>query len=68
MLVLLLLIGVLSVLVYFKVFKVNKYWEERSVPFVKPLPIFGNMISNVFQKKSFTDLILDMYNAYPSER
>ncbi|KAF2890529.1 hypothetical protein ILUMI_15644 [Ignelater luminosus] len=64
----LLLIGVLSVLFYFKVIKVNKYWEEKGVPYIKPLPIFGNMISNVFQRKSFTDLVHDMYKAYPNER
>lgn len=60
--------GILALLIYLILLKSSRYWEERGVPYIKPVPIFGNMFSTIFKIRSLTDLFNDIYNAYPNER
>ncbi|KAF2898585.1 hypothetical protein ILUMI_07590 [Ignelater luminosus] len=59
---------ILALLIYLVLLKPNRYWDEKGVPYVKPLPFFGNMFSNIFQLRSFTDMVNDLYKVYPDKR
>ncbi|KAF2899551.1 hypothetical protein ILUMI_06625, partial [Ignelater luminosus] len=65
---LIVLVSVLACLAYFYGIKPYKYWEKKGVPYVKPLPLFGNIASNILRTKSFCDLLLDIYHAHPNQR
>ncbi|KAF5291535.1 hypothetical protein FQR65_LT01848 [Abscondita terminalis] len=58
----------IALFLYFLLIKPLKYWKERNVPFVKPLPLFGNVIDNVFKRKSTSELSLELYRAFPNHR
>ncbi|KAF2880562.1 hypothetical protein ILUMI_25615 [Ignelater luminosus] len=62
------LIGILALLIYFKIVKPQKYWKEKGAACVKPWPIVGSMGSLVFNKKSYAELIQDIYNVFPEKR
>lgn len=62
------LIGILALLIYFKIIKPQKYWEERGATHIKPWPVVGNMGMLFFQKKSFAEQIQDIYNVFPDKR
>lgn len=38
------------------------YWDKKNVPFIKPLPFFGNMFDGITMKKSMGELFQDLYN------
>ncbi|KAF2900435.1 hypothetical protein ILUMI_05752 [Ignelater luminosus] len=62
------LTGILGLLIYFKIVKHQKYWEEKGVACVKPWPIVGSMGPLVFNKKSLAEIIQDIYNVFPEKR
>jgi len=37
------------------------YWRKRGVPYVKPLPLFGNMKDTVLSRKSMGENYRDIY-------
>ncbi|KAF4519367.1 hypothetical protein B566_EDAN011373 [Ephemera danica] len=37
------------------------HWARRNVPFVKPVPFFGNMGGTVFRRASFTEHLQSLY-------
>jgi len=37
------------------------YWRKRGVPYVKPLPLFGNMMDTVLSVKSMGENYRDIY-------
>ncbi|KAF2901229.1 hypothetical protein ILUMI_04957, partial [Ignelater luminosus] len=64
----LVVIGLLSVLVYYKILRLYKYWEQKGISFVKPVPFIGNMGTFLAQKQSFPHFLQDLYNAHPKQR
>ena len=46
----------------------HDYFKIRGVKYVKPLPLFGNMLPTVLRQKNFADIFVDIYTAYPSEK
>lgn len=38
------------------------YWKERKIPYVKPLPLFGNFKEQFLFKKNLGYILLDIYN------
>lgn len=58
--VLAVVLGVLTM--YHYAFRNLDYFRKRGVPYVPPVPLFGNMAANVFRKKTFTETVSDAYN------
>ncbi|CAH2229448.1 cytochrome P450 6B4-like [Pararge aegeria] len=61
-----LFIGVLY-FAYIFLFKNQDYWKNRNVPFVKPLPIFGNYKDYLLLKRHVTDVMHEMCQRFPNE-
>jgi hypothetical protein len=62
-----LLLVLLLVAVY--LYYVNKftYWKRRGVLTPKPIPLFGNFLMAMLQKRSPGQIVEDVYNAGPGE-
>lgn len=45
-----------------------KYWQQRGVKHDKPVPFFGNNYRNYLRQKSITELAVEMYWKYPTEK
>lgn len=59
----LVLVG-LIVLVYLWGTWTHKHFEKRNIPHGKPTPIFGSLAPFIFKRRSFADLMDDLYNAH----
>jgi len=49
------------ILLYLKLTRNHSYWRKRGVPYVKPLPLFGNMKDTVLSIKSMGENYRDIY-------
>ncbi|CAG2058750.1 unnamed protein product [Timema podura] len=38
------------------------YWEKRGVPYVKPLPVFGNVVDYIFLRNTSAESYVKIYN------
>ncbi|XP_065342834.1 uncharacterized protein LOC135941347 [Cloeon dipterum] len=56
------LIAATLILAYLYAVRNYDYWAKRGIPFIEPVPLFGNMIDAILQKKSFADLFAEQYN------
>lgn len=54
----------LVVLIYMKIYKPNQYWKERGVTHIKPYPIVGTMGSFVMRSMSTTDAAIQTYKQF----
>ncbi|XP_056636476.1 cytochrome P450 6j1-like [Diorhabda sublineata] len=54
-------IAALSILIH-KHLQVYTYWKDRGVPYVKPIPIFGNMYDVALFIKHVGEVIVQIYN------
>lgn len=59
---------VLLILFYFYAKKKSKYWEERNVKYIQPLPFIGNLWKSVLGLEPFAEALCDIYNKFPNER
>ncbi|XP_069357016.1 cytochrome P450 6B5-like [Maniola hyperantus] len=50
---------------YFLFFK--NYWKNRNVPFVKPLPFFGNYKDSLLLKKHRSEVMKEICQQFPNE-
>ncbi|XP_059470470.1 uncharacterized protein LOC132193665 [Neocloeon triangulifer] len=55
------LVGAALALIYAYAVRNNDYWARRGIPFIKPVPFFGNMASTVFKTRSFADVFCENY-------
>ncbi|XP_068622771.1 cytochrome P450 6a2-like [Battus philenor] len=46
----------------------HSYWAARRVPHARPLPLVGNNLPNFLMRKSITEVLVDVYRAYPGEK
>jgi hypothetical protein len=53
----LLLSGVLYL--YFK--RTHDYWRKRGVPYVEPLPLFGNLMDVLLVRKNLGEVYQELY-------
>ena len=44
------------------------FWARKGIPYLKPLPIFGNNFPLIFRKMNFNDFVSHVYNSYPNAR
>lgn len=54
----------LVILIYMKVYKPNQYWRESGVPHIKPYPIVGTMGSIIWRRTTITDATIQMYQKF----
>ncbi|CAH1395592.1 unnamed protein product [Nezara viridula] len=45
----------------------TKYWEKKGVKCIPAVPIFGNCLPMVLNKKNVSEIMEDIYNAFPDE-
>ncbi|KAK4874001.1 hypothetical protein RN001_013361 [Aquatica leii] len=62
------IIGVLSVLLYYKTIKPLSYWKKRGVVYKKSYPIVGTFGPVLFQRRAFFYYVIDLYREFSSER
>jgi hypothetical protein len=48
-------------LLYLYLTRTHDYWRKRGVPYVKPLPVFGNLKDAVLAKKTLGENYRDVY-------
>jgi cytochrome P450 family 9 len=64
-----LLLGIiLCALIYYKLIKPSRYWDEKGIPHVPSWPIIGNAGALLTKKKHFLDIAADIYKNFPNER
>ncbi|XP_045770963.1 cytochrome P450 6B5-like [Maniola jurtina] len=65
----LLLLFVIGVLYYshYILLKNRKYWKNRNIPYVKPLPIFGNYKDCLLVKKHINLVVQNLCQQFPDE-
>jgi hypothetical protein len=49
------------VLLYLYLTYTHSYWRKRGVPYVKPLPLFGNLKDVLLVRKMFGEVYRDLY-------
>ena len=49
------------VLLYLYLTQTHSYWRNRGVPYVKPLPLFGNLKDVVLVRKNMGEVFRDLY-------
>jgi cytochrome P450 family 9 len=64
----LLLGSILCALIYYKLIKPSRYWDEKGIPHVPSWPIIGNAGALLTKKKHFLDIAADIYKNFPNER
>ncbi|KAK4887308.1 hypothetical protein RN001_003579 [Aquatica leii] len=54
--------------IYYKFLKIKDYWLKKGVPYIKPLPLVGNMLASLLKRQTITNFIINTYNAFPTKR
>jgi cytochrome P450 family 6 len=49
------------ILLYMYLTRTHSYWRKRGVPYVKPLPLFGNLMDIMLVRKPFGMVFHDLY-------
>ena len=49
------------VLLYLYMTHTHSYWRKRGVPYVKPLPLFGNLKDVVLVRKTLGEVFRELY-------
>lgn len=57
-----LLAFVAGILGYYFLYKPWQYWKDKKIPYVKPLPIFGNGLGLFLRIKTMHQFVQDLYN------
>jgi hypothetical protein len=39
----------------------HNYWKKRGIPYVKPVPVFGNLLDTALAKKTLGENYRDLY-------
>ncbi|XP_043511450.1 cytochrome P450 9e2-like isoform X2 [Frieseomelitta varia] len=60
-------LAVLAVL-YYRVTRNFDFFEKREIPYVKPMPFFGNMWEVIIRRHSFPEVIGKIYNSNPESK
>jgi hypothetical protein len=49
------------ILLYLYLTSTHDYWRKRGVPYVKPLPLFGNLMDTMLARKPLGIVFQDLY-------
>ncbi|KAK5641518.1 hypothetical protein RI129_010065 [Pyrocoelia pectoralis] len=55
-------------LFYWSVVRYYKYWQNKKIPYIRPLYLFGNFAGTIFRIKSMKTIVEDAYDAFPNSR
>lgn len=61
---LIVLIPILGTLLYKYATRNFNYWKDRGIPYVKPLPLFGNILEVVTTRKQIGHFFADLYKEF----
>lgn len=48
---------------YYWSIRTYDFWRKRNVPYVKPVPLFGNMFRFLIRKDNYAEIVTKMYNS-----
>lgn len=60
--------AVLFAYAWYKLHKVYSYFKVRGIPYLKPVPYFGNMAAVLFRRRTFMDQVRMEYKQMEGER
>ncbi|EZA47525.1 Cytochrome P450 9e2 [Ooceraea biroi] len=65
-----LLLGILAICIcmYYFILSQMSYFDQRKVPYQRPVPLLGNMAPYIFRRISFVDNIHRLYNHFSNAR
>ncbi|KAF5295374.1 hypothetical protein FQR65_LT01566 [Abscondita terminalis] len=63
-----LIVVLLVTLLYFKLLKIYKYWDEKGIVYAKPKLFFGNMNPNIFRIGAMKDVVEGIYKEFSNHR
>lgn len=58
----------IAFLIHRYILKTMWYWRDEGVKYIPGYPLLGNFKDQIFKKKAFAEITLDLYNAMPNER
>ncbi|KAF2899550.1 hypothetical protein ILUMI_06624, partial [Ignelater luminosus] len=61
-------VALLALIYYMVGIKPYNYWKQKGVPYLKPLPVVGNLGPNVFGQLNISELMEIFYYSYPNAR
>ncbi|XP_073952755.1 cytochrome P450 6B2-like [Choristoneura fumiferana] len=53
---------------YYYFTRTFNYWKDRNVPYLKPVPFFGNLYKSTVRSTSVGQIMKKIYNEYPNEK
>ena len=63
-----LLVALLALLYYYVVVRSTRFFADRGVPYLPPVPLLGNGADFITRKRLLTDVLSDMYHRFASHR
>ncbi|XP_043473513.1 cytochrome P450 9e2-like [Leptopilina heterotoma] len=62
--------GIITLLgiIFLKLFQKHKFFKNHGIPHESPVPIFGNILPVLLRKLNVSDLIRNLYDAYPNTK
>ncbi|XP_012269662.2 cytochrome P450 9e2-like [Athalia rosae] len=61
-------LAVVALTIWYYAFRNLDYFKKRGIPYVPPVPLFGNMGGMVFRTKTFSETILEAYKFNPEAK
>ncbi|CAG9785968.1 unnamed protein product [Diatraea saccharalis] len=53
---------------YYTYYRIHKFLRQKDVKFIPGLPVYGNALESMNNRKHMMDEIVEIYNAFPNER
>ncbi|KAI8421254.1 hypothetical protein MSG28_008309 [Choristoneura fumiferana] len=53
---------------YYYFTRTFNYWKDRNVPYLKPVPFFGNLYKSTIRSTLVGEIMKKIYNEYPNEK
>jgi hypothetical protein len=54
-------LGALVWVLYKYLTRNHDYWKKKGIPYVKPIPVFGNIRDGILGKKPLGEVMQDLY-------
>lgn len=64
----LLLLAAAVAFVFYKLWKLKNYWQDRNIPHKEPVLFFGHVLDAFRGKKTFVEILQETYEAFPDSR
>lgn len=61
-------VAAVLLMVWYRLTRIYTFFDERGIPYYKPLPILGSIWKAVLQRMTFAEVIRDLYNSHPDAK